>query len=325
MPVRDAMPFLKECLDSIITQSHTDWQLIAVNDHSLDQSNSVLVDYSLQDSRIICLQNEGKGIINALNTGYARAKGEFITRMDADDLMPVRKLERLGETLQKSGKGNVSTGKIKYISESLLGDGFRKYEDWLNRLCDLGIHYSEIYKECVIPSPCWMMYREDFDRIGGFASDTYPEDYDLCFRMYENNIKVIPSREVLHIWRDHGQRASRNDENYSDNRFLDLKVKYFLRNESIEEDRLVVWGAGRKGKRIASLLIENKIDFEWITDNDKKVGRDIYSKILKPSKSLIDSTKNIAVILAVANLEEQKAIIDFVRQLSIETNLHRFC
>ena len=326
MPVRNAMPYLIECLDSIINQSYIHWELLAVNDHSEDLSETTLLNYAAKDNRIRCYQNTGKGIIDALNTGYVQAKGEFITRMDADDLMPKIKLEQLNGLLLKSGHGCLSTGKIKYISESILGDGFKKYENWLNRLCDDDNHYRDIYRECVIPSPCWMMYREDFESIGGFASETYPEDYDLCFRMYENDIKVVPSHNVLHIWRDHGQRASRNDENYSDNRFLDLKVKYFLRNDYHIEEKLVLWGAGKKGKQTAKLLIHNNIAFEWLTNNVKKIGKHIYSKKVEDSQSFkITDSKLCSFILAVANEEEQKEIIDFINQIDSQTKLFRFC
>ncbi len=326
MPVRNALPYLTACLDSILQQSYADWELLAVNDNSDDQSESVLLKYASQDQRIYCFQNNGTGIIDALNTGYSYSKGQYITRMDADDIMPSIKLERLCGLLRNSEKGILSTGKVKYIRESSLGKGFKKYENWLNRLCDENIHYSEIYKECVIPSPCWMMYRKDFDRIGGFDNKTYPEDYDLCFRMYENKITVIPSGEVLHIWRDHEQRASRNDDNYSDNRFLNLKVKYFLRNEFILDEKLIVWGAGKKGKRIAYLLLENNIDFEWITNNNKKIDKHIYGKKIKSTSDLISGIYPInSIILAVANEDEQKKILVLIEQSKSKTKVFKFC
>lgn len=324
MPIRNAIPYLTECLDSIIQQTYPTWELLAVNDHSDDSSNEILESYQSKDVRIKCFQNEGKGIIDALNTGYSHAKGDFITRMDADDIMPVIKLEQLAELLKAAGSGHLSTGKVKYISNNDLGDGFKKYENWLNQLCDSNAHFSEIYKECVIPSPCWMMHRNDFESIGGFDSKTYPEDYDLCFRMYENQIKVTPSIETLHIWRDYGGRASRNDDNYSDNRFLDLKVKYFLRIDYRSEEKLIVWGAGKKGKRIAQLLLNSKVDFVWITNNEKKIGKHIYGKLIDTHQALNNNSSK-KIILAVANKVEQKEIFNTIVAISENHTVHLFC
>ena len=325
MPVRNALPYLKECLESIINQTHNDWELIAINDHSTDHSYTVLRDYAGRDKRIHCYQNLGSGIIDALTTGSAYANGNFITRMDADDIMPPVKLERLKEILEKSGEGTLSTGKVKYISESELGNGFKKYETWLNNLCEENNHYQEIYRECVIPSPCWMMYKTDFDAIGGFKSSAYPEDYDLCFRMYENNIKVNPSSEILHIWRDHGRRASRNDDNYSDNRFLNLKLRYFLSIDYAPKEKLVLWGAGKKGKFIAKYLIDNHIHFEWITNNEKKIGKHIYAHLIQDSSSIHDYKVKSSILLAVANEEDQRDIIKSIESLHRSILFYKFC
>ena len=136
-------------------------------------------------------------------------------------------------------------------SEGILGDGYQKYQDWLNYLSATGNNFTEIYKECVIPSPSWMMHRGDFDAIGGFKSHIYPEDYDLAFRMYKAAYKVMPCDQVIHRWRDYPTRTSRTDDNYADNRFLNIKVHYFLDIDYRPTQQLVLWGAGKKGKQIA--------------------------------------------------------------------------
>ncbi|MEM9545408.1 MAG: glycosyltransferase family 2 protein [Bacteroidota bacterium] len=325
MPVRNAGPFLSECLGSIRNQSITDWELIAVNDHSTDNSNQILKAHSKVDHRIKFIQNEGVGIISALKIGYQFSSGRFITRMDADDRMPSHKLEILYSILCRHGQGSLSTGKVKYISENALGDGYRKYEQWLNGLCDTNNHYMDIYKECVIPSPCWMMFRSDFEAIGGFDSDRYPEDYDLCFRMYAHKIKVEASHEILHVWRDHGGRASRNDENYADNRFLDLKLNYFLELDYTSSERLVLWGAGKKGKYLARILIQRNISFDWVTNNAKKVGLYIYDKKIKPTSTVAQSNVKTKIILAVANAAEQKEIVDSIEKSEGFLTIFKFC
>ncbi|MCB9334802.1 MAG: glycosyltransferase family 2 protein, partial [Flavobacteriales bacterium] len=175
MPVKNASAFLHQTIDSIINQTYSNWELIAINDHSSDDSLETLNIYSNKCPNIIVLKNQGNGIIDALKTGYNNSNGQFITRMDADDLMSHNKLELMVNAL-KNGKGNIVTGLVKYFSEGELGNGYKNYEKWLNGLTLSNQNYSEIYKECSIPSPCWLVWKEDFDLCGGFNSNTYPED-----------------------------------------------------------------------------------------------------------------------------------------------------
>src|SRR5690606_23650608 len=121
-------------------------------------------------------------------------------------------------------KGSVAVGKVKYISESQLGDGFSKYEQWLNLLTQNANNFTEIYKECVIPSPNFLIHREDLDLIDAFNPNIYPEDYDLTFRMYAAKMQVAGVNEITHFWRDYPTRSSRTQTHYQHQYFVHLKV-----------------------------------------------------------------------------------------------------
>ena len=71
---------MKDCIDSIRLQNHKDWQLIAVNDDSTDVSKAIIESY--RDSRINVLENEGSGILPALQTAEKHVEGAFVTRID---------------------------------------------------------------------------------------------------------------------------------------------------------------------------------------------------------------------------------------------------
>ncbi|MEZ5003022.1 MAG: glycosyltransferase family 2 protein [Chitinophagales bacterium] len=307
MPVKNAMPYLSECLTSIIHQTYTNWELIAVNDHSSDDSHATLLQFADGDERIKVLNNEGAGIIDALRLAYNYSNGDLITRMDADDTMAKHKLAVLQEALIHKGNRHIAIGKVQYFSDDDLGEGYKKYEDWLNSLTERGDNFKDIYKECVIPSPCWMVHREDLDQCGGFDHDTYPEDYDLCFRFHEQDLTCIPSDEVLHFWRDHASRSSRVSEHYADNRFLELKCRYFLKLHHQPNRPLVLWGAGKKGKRIAQFLIDHNIHFHWLCNNSNKIGKDIYG-ITLASTELWHQLHTPQIIIAVANPKEQNEL-----------------
>jgi len=277
MAVKDTAPYLHECLDSVIAQTYQNWELIAVNDHSSDNSPNILEEYAARDKRIRVFDSIGHRLIPTLQEGYGQANGPLINRMDSDDKMPDYKLKVLVEEWTKYGNGTVIAGGTKhFVDEGVVGDGFIKYEKWLNEVAKTGGHYQEIYKECVIPSHCWIIHKDDFDAAGAFDPIVYPEDYDLCFRFYQLGLKIIGIDKILHYWRDRTNRISRTWEEYKDNRYFDLKLRYFYKIDRDPSRPLVLWGAGKNGKDMARLLQSYNDQFHWVCDNEKKIGKDIY-------------------------------------------------
>mgnify|MGYP000890439655 CR=1 FL=1 len=201
IPYKNPSPFFKECLNSIINQTYKNIQIILVNDHSTDGSEKAAINYQKSDSRIETIKNNGNGIIDALNTGVKVAKGKFITRMDSDDIMMDNKIAELRTLLLISGKQHISLGCVKYFaSEKKLGQGYINYAKWLNELTINSKNYSEIYKECTVPSSNWMMFKNDFEKISGFSNLNYPEDYDFAFRVLYKKIKITNSKKIRYFF-----------------------------------------------------------------------------------------------------------------------------
>ncbi|MEP5613155.1 MAG: glycosyltransferase [Cyclobacteriaceae bacterium] len=282
MAIKDTELYLPECLDSIIAQTYSNWELIAVNDHSTDLTPEILKEYAEQDARIRVFHSERHKLIPALKEGYQHVQGSLINRMDSDDRMPHDKLDTLVHEWKKYGKGTVIAGGTEhFVDEGSVGDGFLKYEKWLNAVAAKGAHYEEIYQECVIPSHCWIIHKDDFDSVGGFEPEVYPEDYDLCFRFYKEGLTVVGIDKILHHWRDRSNRISRTWEEYKDNRYFALKVPYFYNIDRDKARPLVLWGAGRNGKDLAKLILEQEDSFEWVCDNERKIGMDVYGIRMK--------------------------------------------
>lgn len=311
IPFKNTEAFLAECLQSVINQEYETWEVWAVNDHSEDLSRQIAMDFAQKDARINILDNTGTGIIEALRLAYSNSKGRLITRMDSDDIMTPDKLGVMVDSLLKHGKGHLAVGQVNYFSERGISNGYRRYEKWINGLTETGRNYSEIYKECVIPSPCWMVYREDFEACGAFEPDRYPEDYDLTFRFRQQGLTCIPCDKVLHLWRDYDTRTSRTSEHYAQNYFLDIKLHYFLEQDYNPQRPLAVWGAGKKGKSIAKGLIDQKVGFEWLCDNPNKIGKSIYGIEMKHFTQL-DTMKNVQSIITVANEMAQSQIRNYL-------------
>ncbi|MBL1279838.1 MAG: glycosyltransferase [Fluviicola sp.] len=329
LPVKDTAKYLKTCVDSILAQTYENWELLAVDDASSDACYSILQNYAQKDERIKALQNPNPRLLNALRFGYAHSSGELIHRMDSDDVMPKDKLEMMvagfenlnrHENLnQQTTNHNVLiTGATEYFSdEGPIGDGFKRYDKWLMELAKKQSYREEVYKECVIPSNCWLVHRDDFDRIGAFSPDTFPEDYDLCFRFIAGGLKIIGLPKVLHHWRDRSDRISRNWEVYKDNRFFELKVHYFFKMDRDKSRPLVLWGAGKNGKDLAKLVLKENKDLHWVCDNEKKIGKDIYEVRMQHFSSLSE-LNSPQIIIAVASPEGQVEISRELARMNFE-------
>ena len=301
MPVKNAGTYLEPCLDSILAQTYTNWELIAVNDGSTDGSAKVLSKYATDYSNIHVVDSEGEGIPKALRKGYGLSRGEWIHRMDSDDLMPAEKLQLF---MERASIGTVVTGKVSYFcDEYTVGEGFLKYANWLNEIMESGDFWRDVFKECPIPSSAWLMHRLDFETIGGFKSDLMPEDYDLCFRIMEYKLKVVRVPHVVHHWRDSSTRTSRNEKYYFPIAYIPLKVHYFVKMAYDSSKCLVLLGAGIKGKKMAKELLEKEISFKWYTNNPNKVGHDIYGLVIEDEQQIdFDSSQ---LILAISSPEDQ--------------------
>jgi glycosyltransferase involved in cell wall biosynthesis len=300
-------------LQSILDQTYDNWELILVDDASTDESYSTALAFQQKDKRIKLLKNTNLGLIHALRLAFENAEGQFITRMDADDIMPPNKLMDLRSALVSKGKGHVAVGFVKYFSAQTLGEGYVFYENWLNMLTQSENNYSEIYRECVIPSPNFLIHKEDLESIGAFNPDIYPEDYDLAFRMYKNDFKVVSTNSLTHYWRDHQNRSTRTQEHYQMLNFIPLKVKHFVEIEYNASQTLVLWGAAKKGKLIARQLQEHEIPFKWVTENPQRIGHNVYDVIIEDGKDFINKS-GLQVILAVSNRTEQEEIIRMISE-----------
>lgn len=308
MAVKDTAPYLPDCLDSIVNQTYEHWELIAVNDHSSDATPEILHNYADKDSRIKVFDSDRPKLIPTLQIAYAQAKGTLINRMDSDDKMPDYKLKVLVDEWQKYGRGHVIGGGTEhFVDEGEVGEGFRKYEIWLNNIARRSAHYEEIYKECVIPSHSWIIHKEDFDLVGAFDPIVYPEDYDLCFRFYRAKLKVIGIDVVLHHWRDRSNRISRTWDEYKDNRYFDLKTRFFYELDRDTQRPLVLWGAGRNGKDMAKLLLKQENNFHWVCDNNNKIGKDVYGIIME-NFEVIPNIVNPQIMIVVSSPDGKQEI-----------------
>ncbi|MBI3135227.1 MAG: glycosyltransferase family 2 protein [Bacteroidetes bacterium] len=287
MPVFNMSGFLQECIHSIQMQQNVSWELIAVDDFSDDESLKLLENFAASDSRIRVLRNTDKGIIAALTLAFSHSRGTYITRMDADDVMPEHKLTTLKQ-IAVSDALKVATGNVSYFSAAPVSPGYIRYQNWLNEVAARGTFSENMYRECVIASPNWMVHRSCFEQKIDLNKLRYPEDYDLVFQWYKNGYAFESSANVTHLWREHAGRTSRNSEIYQQKSFFKLKTHYFIDLELSNNQPVQLIGAGIKGKLVAAILHERAIPFHWFT-----YGHAAEKKRLKPVSELSGTYKTI--------------------------------
>lgn len=110
IPVYNAAKHLHQCIESIIAQTHRDWELILVNDGSKDDSLNICREFATKDSRIIVIDKLNGGVSSARNRGLDEARGEWITFVDADDWLDTDALKIYLEALQRTNADIVKTG-----------------------------------------------------------------------------------------------------------------------------------------------------------------------------------------------------------------------
>lgn len=253
MPVKNASQWVEETILSIRQQSFENWELICIDDYSLDDSFTKIGNLSLIDNRIKIVRNSQPGIIPALQKGLELSKGKYITRMDADDLMPIHRLEHFHNAIQGKPK-TVVTGKVEYFSHGAVSSGYLKYESWLNHIVESNRFYDNIFRECIVASPNWMCSRQDLIDYDIFHEMEYPEDYSICFLWMRNHFKIIGLNEVTLLWRDHPERTSRNSSVYDQESFFKLKLDWFARSIPKINQSIGILGAQKKGKLTVDIL-----------------------------------------------------------------------
>jgi glycosyltransferase involved in cell wall biosynthesis len=290
-------------------QTYNRWEVVLVNDHSTDHTLSLVKAHPINESqKIKTIQNEGVGLIDALVTGYKHVKGNYITRMDGDDLMSMDRLKVLKEVLDQCQKPSLVTGMVQYFPESSLSEGYKKYENWLNDRQIKQDHRLMIYRECVFASPNWMMKTKDLNAIGGFDNLTYPEDYALALKCYDHDVQFVGIPQVTLKWRQHPLRMSLHHNGYNQASFFQLKITHFVKKHYIASKNIVVWGENEKSRLTGKLLKELEVPF--ISLNLKSVHRT--KKICNP----------LILIAVYPDISERNEIRKYLDDLKLDEGQH---
>lgn len=200
---------LEEAIESILTQTYQDWELIMCDDGSQDNTYEVATSFSKKYENIIVFQNErNMGLNYTLNRCLEKANGKYIARMDGDDIsLPTRLEKEVFFLDQHKEYAIVSTNMIYFDENGEWGKSnmlkFPQKEDLVKAtpFCH---------------APC-MVRREAYEKVKGYSVEKKllrAEDYHLWFKMYLEGYRGYNLQEVLYKMRDDRNATQRRKFKY---------------------------------------------------------------------------------------------------------------
>ena len=279
MPVRNAARSLSAALESLTKQDMADFEIVAVNDGSTDETGEALEMYSWIEPRLRIIHQEHAGIVNALNTGIQSARAGFIARMDADDeCRPERLRLQSGYLLETPETGLVSC-LVEYGGNREENAGYAAFTDWANSVVTREDISLMRFVESPLPHPSVMFRKELVGLYGGYRQGAFPEDYELWLRWLESGVVMQKVPAKLMTWNDPPDRLSRTDERYSSDSFYRIKSSYLVRwleRFNPFHPEVVLIGSGRTTRKRAEMLEEKGVEISAFVDVDpRKIGKEI--------------------------------------------------
>jgi glycosyltransferase involved in cell wall biosynthesis len=249
MPVFNSDEFLCEAIDSILNQSHDNFEFLIIYDQSVDNSLTILNKYSKLDSRIRIINGNNTGISGALNKGLELSQAEFIARMDADDISYPDRFEKQLKYLNKN-ELDICGCHHNIIDDR--GNLLRKYTSPItHESCCLSLAFEVPFAH---PS---VMIRKNFlyenNLRYGQSNFTNAEDYDLWVRMQAKKARFGNIDSILLNYRVLTNSLSRinnkkvladtkalNAISFKENHSLNTKnISFILNNPNLKEESLV--------------------------------------------------------------------------------------
>lgn len=290
MPVHNAALTLPRALASLERQQFDDWELVAVDDGSDDDSAGVLDRVARTDARLRVLHLPHAGLVAALNTGLASARGAYLARMDADDESTPDRLGAQVALLGAQPDLGLVGGVVEFAGDRIRQAGYALHVDWMNQLTTPDAIALNRFVESPFAHPSVMFRLDLVARHGGYLEGPFPEDYELWLRWLERGVRMAKVPRVLLRWHDSPRRLSRTDSRYSAAAFYDLKARYLARwlaGHVPPHRPLLVWGAGRLTRRRVERLEAHGPTIHGYVDIDpRKIGRTHAGRVVLDPASL---------------------------------------
>jgi glycosyltransferase involved in cell wall biosynthesis len=306
MPVRNEERYLQEALDSLYRQTLPDWELVAVDDGSLDQTPGILRRAARSDTRVRVIERSGAGLVAALNDGLNACRGALLARMDGDDICHPRRLALQAAYLAAHPATGLVACSFRHFPRASLKRGMLSYEKWQNSLQDHERIIRDLYVESPFVHPGIMTRRALLAQLGGYRDLGWPEDYDLWLRMAAVGVQFARLSERLIFWRDHPERATRTMDEYASLALRRCKLHHLRQGFLQGVTELVIAGAGLEARAWQRLLLAEGVTVShWLDIDPRKIGRTLHGAlVLRPENLQLGGKKMISAI-GLAGAREQ--------------------
>ena len=231
LPVYNGAAYLREAIESVLSQTFESFELIVINDGSKDESASIIEAYD--DPRIRYLYQENRGLAATLNRAIELSRGEFIARQDQDDVSLPERLEKQVAFL----RAHPECGMVGSWAE--IWEGKTRTQRMHRHPAESAALKFELLFDNPFVHSSMLIRKEVFDRVGLYATDKSrqpPEDYELWSRV-ARSFQVANIPEPLLIYREMPGSMSR----VAENPFLERVVDFSIEN--------LTWLLGETGSR----------------------------------------------------------------------------
>ncbi|MEO5641691.1 MAG: glycosyltransferase [Bacteroidia bacterium] len=276
LPVYNAAETIAAAMTSCLQQSFNDFELVLVDDGSTDKTAELIQQFSKSDNRIRIISNPHKGIVEALNIGIANAQGNFIARMDADDVMYPERLANQVKALEQHKEFGLVSCLVEHGGNAKSQEGYATHVNWINSIITPDEIALNRFVESPISHPSVMFRKELVEKYGGYRGGDFPEDYELWLRWMDAGVVMGKVPQQLLFWNDLSERLSRIDDRYSNEAFNRIKTNYLVRflQDKIKGRKIWLCGAGRGTRKKSDSLLESGYTFGGYLDVDpKKTGK----------------------------------------------------
>ncbi len=236
IPVYNAENYLEETLNSVLNQTYNDFEVIALNDGSKDNSLSILNEYASKDNRFIVIDKPNSGVSDTRNLGILKASGEYIACLDADDLYSPNFLSVMLGAIESSG---AEVAVCKY--ESFRGSPSAIYSSVQNAN-ERQTSVQELLDNGLITSMAVKIFRRDLILKYDIKIDTnmaFGEDVFFCWKACLVSNKICLVDKVLYGYRMTGTSATSkyHDKLYEKYKFAFDDLKNFCIENNLEQEQ----------------------------------------------------------------------------------------
>ena len=256
LPVRNAAPWIDAALASLARQTMRDFEIVAVDDGSTDETPARLARAAEREPRLVLVRASSRGLPQALEIARGVARAPYLARHDADDLSHPRRLEVQLAFLAAHPRVDVVGCRVRLFPASFVRDGMRRWVRWHNALLDHDAMARDVLVESPLAHGTAMFRRRALEKVGGWRERDWPEDVDLWIRMLAAGSRLGKCPETLYAWRQHAASATRTDPRYGTDRFLALKLDALVHGLLSGERVATLVGVGASLARWARALAD---------------------------------------------------------------------